>query len=658
MHNNLVKQKERKESEKKDIFFNFPYLNSNEIEDDNNLQLPQAPATTSYGEDSLEIAPTTSNDESVEVDDLIFDQSDLAEHILAAEKKFSTSSIHTATLKQSIEYFEYPALYRILFMGSTTEELKKQLFKKLSQGFIHVLQQQPKNLSFLGQPIIPFKEIKHNLVLLDDEEPNLVSDTFEDIGVSMIEADFTWNSNAVNYSNDANNLLLQYAWYQCPNPRELPTAWLEQEIFSPTATKFIGSMYPEQTPNGIDLCVYFYDGPTDEERTKNDLELLCLLRKLGIYVLPLTTTRNEQTKSHFADLLTKYKVRCLDLGNLEVGQEPSFFHQQKEKETDRITRLQGMECTQLNVPRVATYQILAVDQFCGIENKAIFQLLKRTRERQVIRDEFKEELARLRRLQQQESRNNNDEGGLENSIDSFTSSNSSSSSRSAGTSNDNDSFSNNNEKKKETSSNGSKLLRWGLMSIISLFILFLPYQYYTIQQQLQQQQWSVSFNIESNFQFTMNTRDATGNSTWPINTPPPQVWLNHNTLVPISKISDKPGYYQLLVDPLSTMSTRDRFISLVFSVNATNTITYTSLTNSSPTFILLNSNYNSSHILTKEKEATKKQDPIVIPVTHQQQQHDITTRDKTHIIAKSYWDTFRFLQRKGLSDIYNLMIRT
>ncbi|KAI9483294.1 MAG: hypothetical protein EXX96DRAFT_456938, partial [Benjaminiella poitrasii] len=123
-----------------------------------------------------------------------------------------------------------------------------------------------------------FKEVKHNVLLLSvEDESELTSDTCEDMGVSMIEADFTWNSNATMYSNDPNNLLLQYAWKQCPNPNDLHAAWLEEKI---SKTEFKGYVYPEPTPNGIDLCVYFYDGQ-DDKRTKKDLLLLCTLRQLG-----------------------------------------------------------------------------------------------------------------------------------------------------------------------------------------------------------------------------------------------------------------------------------------------------------------------------------------------------------------------------------------
>ncbi|KAI9254014.1 hypothetical protein BY458DRAFT_521505 [Sporodiniella umbellata] len=226
--------------------------------------------------------------------------------------------------------------------------------------------------------MIPFREVKHNLVPLNNYyvEKNISSASYEEYGVSMIEADFTWHSTAAECSSDANQLLLQYAWKQCPNPSELPSAHLGHDL--PEA--FEGFMCPEKTPNGIDLCVYVYE-KEDEERTRADMALLHKIRKLGIYVLPLTTQRLESIKSHFARVLNDHQVRCLDLSNIQIGQPPLFQYK-----SDRLSRIQGMECRQLEV---ASYQILSVDQFCAIENTNILELLKRTRDREVERDETK-----------------------------------------------------------------------------------------------------------------------------------------------------------------------------------------------------------------------------------------------------------------------------
>lgn len=505
-------------------------------------------------------------------------------------------------------------------MGSATEEKKKELFKKLSQGFAHVSQQQNrpdcKNLSLLGQPILPFKEIKHNIVLLsddDDDDTNLISDSFEDIGVSMIEADFTWNSNAVNYSNDPTNLLLQYAWNQCPNPRELPSAWIENQI---NKTKFIGYMFPETTPNGIDLCVYFYDGPKDEERTKKDLGLLCLLRKLGIYVLPLTTTRDESMKGHFADLLTQYKVRCLDLGNLEVGQEPSFFHH-KQSSADRLSRLQGMECTQSNIPRVATYQILTVDQFCGIDNKAIFELLKRTRERQIFRDEAKQEFT-------QKSSSNEEEPSLEHSKSSS-----------------------NNDKliqdKKSTRVYINPFIQGVVFSLVTMGVIQLTYKY--IWEKPSPVKWTASFDLNSTFAFTLHTKDSDGELNW--SDPEPQVWVNHHQSIPIVK--DKlVGNYHLLFDPL--LNNSEKFKSIVLSINHTNLDFFYSET--TPTYLFYNVTQDKNETSVVQVESDSKnfiKDSTETNMNDGEQKNEIGLFQKT-------WQAIVFI-KDNYSNIQKIIIK-
>ncbi|CAO3656979.1 unnamed protein product [Mucor hiemalis] len=587
-------------------------------------------------------------------------------------------------------------------MGSVTEEKKKELFKKLSQGFVHVIQQQQqqqlqhhqrsKNLSLLGQPIIPFKEIKHNILLLSDEDdPNLNSDICEDIGVSMIEADFTWNSNAVNYSNDPNNLLLQYAWNQCPNPRDLPTAWLENQIFTSSKSRFTGYMHPETTPNGIDLCVYFYDGllnKEDESRTKDDLQLLCLLRKLGIYVLPLTTTRDESVKSHFADLLTQFKVRCLDLGNLEVGQEPSFFHKLHHENiatqaADRLSRLQGMECTQLNVPRVATYQILAIDQFCGIENNAIFQLLKRTRERQVIRDEIKVELQRKKQEQKVPETNDtttatdmddddDDDGNnpLENSLDSIGSVSMTI---------------NNNTKTSIDSSSGSSNhsgmndgFNWITLLFISLVGISIILNGYVIKGNTTTtttlttdkpvKQWTTCFQVDLSqreMSFTLVTRDDRGTTRWSKVTP--TVWLNHAYTIPIEKMKGSPGKYQLLFDPFTMIphNDSDKLLAFMFHVNTTSLIltnqtlgeddlvTFTPRDPSSTTFVLLNSDYKPTVPTVTTAIVKVKPESKAIPSSVQQQHYEVEA--KVNVLERT-WKTIVFITN-NYSNLYKIIIK-
>lgn len=559
-------------------------------------------------------------------------------------------------------------------MGSTTDENKRELFKKLSQGFVHVLQQQqqqdpPKlkptenSASLLGgQPIIPFKEIKHNVLLLSDiDEPDLVSDSYEDIGVSMIEADFTWNSNAVIYSNHPDNLLLQYAWHQCPNPRELPAAsWLEAEVHK---TKFTGSMYPQTTPNGIDLCVYFYDGQ-DDERTKQDLRLLCTLRKLGIYVLPLTTTSgDEKLKSHLAHLLTEYQVRCLDLGgNLEVGkEEPSFFQKKKNVTLDRINRLKYMECTQFNVP---AYQILTVEQFCGIENKGIFQLLKRTRERQVVREEVKEELISQRQqLQQIHQIDSDDSSSSDYSIQDTptrkrTPSNYHNNNNSRSSSSCSHEF--NSRTTTTASSSGSnhtcknskqvverswyfdhiQFLKAVMVGILAVGIT----KHYLFP--AKSSNWTAQFEIKPDLTFILSTRDPYGELVWA--DVAPQVWMNDEHLIPIEKIKVD-GCYKLTIDPLLLYQQRyptDLLIQLDFTVNTTdNIIFYNTMPYKGNTFLLLHPNVINSNVTNKTNVPRKK----VPSITNQQDLKE----EKGGI--KNGWESVVFFASNTINQIINIV---
>lgn len=588
-------------------------------------------ANSMYGEDSIEISPSEADE--------IYDQSHLIERIENVEKEISTSSICTSAFKS--DYFEHPALYRVLFMGSTSEEKKKEIFKKLSQGFVHVLQHHRSNNhhahstassdidssstnNLFEQPITPFKEIKHNIILLsDDDAPELLSETCEDVGVSIIEADFTWSSNAIRFSNDPDNLLFKYAWDQCPNPRELPAAWMEDKIKD---YKFTGFMYPEATPNGIDLCVYFYDGQ-DDEKTKCDLNLLCSLRKLGIYVLPLTLSRDERQKSHFADMLTEYKVRCLDLGNLEVGQEPSFQkRQQNVTQYDQVGRLQVMECTQLNVPRVATYQILAVDQFCAIENKSIFELLKRTRERQQMLKVMKEQVM----LRQQETAFDE-----EQSDDTSTSNSTSTITTPAATIT-------------QSTQTYWYFDHYQFIKAAVVIMLIVAVCSFTINK-YRSTRWTAEFQVTPDFNFTVQTRNCKGLSNW--SSVQPQVWMNGQHLIPIKRVDDEPGMYALLID--YDQISNQPIVQLAFTVNTSlNQISYTTAGSSNTRFVILNPKL--LHQQEDPPSQTQQQNEShqnTIPQQQQQQQQQYSQQ----LNAKHTLKSLKFFTTNTIQNIIKII---
>ncbi|KAG1218899.1 hypothetical protein G6F35_007943 [Rhizopus arrhizus] len=437
-----------------------------------------------FGQDSIEIA---------ESDDIL-DQSDLTERIEEAEKRFSTSSITTSYF--SSERFEYPALYRVLFMGAADQEIKKRLLEKLGQGFIHVLLDQQKD-----EPMTPFREIKHNLVPLNNFylDQTIISASYEEYGVSIIEADFTWQSTAAECSDDPAQLLLHYAWKQCPNPDQLPSAHLGHDL----PDEFQGMMCSEKTPNGIDLCVYVYDDHNDD-RMRRDMQLLYKIRKLGIYVLPLTTGRSEQVKSYFAKVLTQYQVPCLDLSNIQVGKPPSFQYK-----GDRLSRIQGMECRQSNRPAVASYQILAVDQFCAIKSTNILELLKRTRDREVERDENKRQ----------------DYNAL----------------LSLGHPTESPSAPAEPPRVSEEKREGVKM-RQRLMVIFALLSLFCAVYIARTPTVI----WTASFEIDQETgAISLFTKNPQGKLAWA--TTDPMIWLNDQTWIPLQKIPQSAGYYRLFL---------------------------------------------------------------------------------------------------------------
>ncbi|KAL0086272.1 hypothetical protein J3Q64DRAFT_1618373, partial [Phycomyces blakesleeanus] len=100
-----------------------------------------------------------------------------------------------------------------------------------------------------------FKERKHHLLMMSviSDRDDTRTSAYEDNGVSVIEADFTSSSpTAISDPDGLNDIVLSYVSHQCDDP----IIWLSNQS---AKGDFKGFAYPEKTPNGIDLCVYFYD---------------------------------------------------------------------------------------------------------------------------------------------------------------------------------------------------------------------------------------------------------------------------------------------------------------------------------------------------------------------------------------------------------------
>ncbi|OBZ83288.1 hypothetical protein A0J61_08663 [Choanephora cucurbitarum] len=613
-----------------------------------------------YGDQSIGIVSDEDND-----DEIVY-KSDLAELMSDVEKKFSTSSIATACF--SSQYFEGRYFYRTLFMGAPPDDMKQQILEKLSKGFVRVLQQVPAKKKiqgnkgfpiFYGQPVLPFKEVLHHIVLqeeIDQVDQNPI--TYPDYGVSMIEADFTWDSHAAHGTDNFDNLLLQYAWKQCPHSRELPIAtWIDKKV---TESNFNGLMYPEQTPNGVDLCVYFYDGQNDR-RTKEDLKLLCSLRKLGIYVLPLTTIRDDLLKSHFAGLLTEYQVKCLDLSSLYVGQEePSF--QKHAVSSDRYNshhhhRRQDKERISLSIPRVAAYQILATEQFCAIDNKAIFELLERTRERETINEYWKKKY-----FAQKEENKVKQRRASSSQLPTDTSIN-----EEEDVDDDKEEMSRDKKRKNMTkeslkqkgysrhSTNRSKKrIRWyfdcrqftkavivGALIITSLIQIIQYYHRPSV--------WTASLELQSDLSLLLYTHDTKGQLAWA--EMEPQVWLNDKHPVSVKKKQEIPGCYDIQLqlnnpDQLSPIHT------FTFKINTTlPTIEYHQ--NSPATFVILFIQKNETKQTTSDMPLSSDQGLLTSDPSLSGPSKHGSIPQKSGL--KNTWDSIVFLASNTYSNILNIV---
>ncbi|KAG2226848.1 hypothetical protein INT45_005813 [Circinella minor] len=381
--------------------------------------------------------------------------------------------------------FEMPTFIRVLYMGSASEKDKRIFLKKISQAFATLFYYDTP--SWLRNPKM-FKERKHHLLLMSlvppdidekEEQENLI-ETCEDNGLSIIEADFTWSTTvAMETDHYLSSMIEEYIWLQCESARQDLTSLKKKSSIHNSYhreninnDKFDGFVYPDKAPNGIDLCVYFYNG-SDNDKKKNrieeDLIILWRLKKLGIPIMPIlsgeanfttpttslsssssrtsksrsqyhyqfhnyhqsssrslststasttatattSTTSSplithttfssrptmDEQRTQFADLLSRYKIRCVDLSlaKLDVGQPPSFQKRRRSScyysptsTNDTIAhgleeRL-GKDWAASSMTSPAPYQILTIDQFAALDRQIVFSILKQSRQKAIKRE--------------------------------------------------------------------------------------------------------------------------------------------------------------------------------------------------------------------------------------------------------------------------------
>lgn len=218
---------------------------------------------------------------------------------------------------KALPHFTLPTTFRIMYLGQATEQDKQIMFKKVSESLAEAFSENPSFFSSPSPapapapapsslPVPPtatgaprhrasprpdptgaFKEKKHHILLLSllpsSADGDATIDTCEDNGLSIIEADFTGDN--LKMGEDYINRLLSDKKSTLGNKH-------------PADDGFGGFVYPDETPNGIDLVVYFFAGdvirelgasyqsdPEEEERIEDDMLLLWRLSKLDVPIL-------------------------------------------------------------------------------------------------------------------------------------------------------------------------------------------------------------------------------------------------------------------------------------------------------------------------------------------------------------------------------------
>ncbi|KAI8886485.1 hypothetical protein K501DRAFT_331261 [Backusella circina FSU 941] len=375
------------------------------------------------------------------------------------------------------EYFPTPVLYRVLCLGSVSQPSKNRVIKKLGNGLSHVFRNHLSDI--MATP--KFKETKHNLFDLTVVGGKENNSSVEDNGVSLIEGDFTWDSNSFDIYQDPYLEALHYAWNQLPELQRFKLDLIKGEVQD---HEFNGHVFLDKTPSGIDLCVYFYGGDDNDPRTDKDFNLVWKLSKMGINVLPIASV-SDLSLRHITDRLNQRRIKCLDLTGIQ-RERPSFVNNYKS------TRQRLGDTTS----QLRPYEILHVDQFTQIQSSAIYDLLKQSRYSMATRET-------LNRVYEENRRNRSSNTPLKKV---------------------------------------SGILPFYKFIIIVIIGVCAVYFYYTYEQSPPQVTWISTFQMSEDQRITLSlTNQNHNNTSWPsIN---PCVWINSKEETSIQRIPGSPGKY-------------------------------------------------------------------------------------------------------------------
>lgn len=272
----------------------------------------------------------------------------------------------------TVEQHESISLLRVMYLGVSTTEERHLVLRKLADGLSSSLRTHSATVTsitncdtHLDAPVpCGFRERKHHFLLFDTFPTDLLGSNnttalFEDNGAYIMEADFTTtNGNHHRYSSD---LVLSYIRHH--DDSDLSTS----------------------TTKGIDLCVYFCHDTQSTIHLSDDLDLLWKIHSLQIPILPLLTMppphdkqRPAELQRHeLAHLFSLWRIKMMDLSNLDVLDQPSFQRKSSARHPEEryIEERLGPLWARTSLVSPSPFHILTLLQFSGIEKWAISKLL-------------------------------------------------------------------------------------------------------------------------------------------------------------------------------------------------------------------------------------------------------------------------------------------
>ncbi|KAJ8651517.1 hypothetical protein O0I10_012918 [Lichtheimia ornata] len=237
---------------------------------------------------------------------------------------------------------------RAMYMGAASSSDKHLVFSKVAQTLMLCHDYTPCNV---------FKERKRHIrrLMAGEESDNTIVDAYEDSGLSIIEADFTWSTGrrkqALPYVRQLQGL---------SNNGLSMVDMKDEEEHEDDEDEFITFAGKKQ----VDLCFYFFEDRQYNAVVEEDMATLWEIQKLGVPILPLLTSAAisdddsgvgvVDRRIQLADMLTLYRVQCVEFPMLlDIGPMPSFATQFKDQ----------------------PLLILSIDQFIALERRTVLGVL-------------------------------------------------------------------------------------------------------------------------------------------------------------------------------------------------------------------------------------------------------------------------------------------